>query len=440
MEFHSSVLVANNPGAILDAGATGSIIFHQTLNSGDRFTFTSYADAGIPTDAQSWNNAFLDAIKQSPCLTASANNCSLNTDGSIDTTKIGASYLAVIGSAFENGLAGAAAGFQRSWLGGAIVKLTDLRVNCSSNASCNWATGSAPTINSSGGVVGPYIWTAGSLLGQAFFQQLNNGDGTGNILGYTNWNNATSTEPNNYNLEWALQFVGSGGLWNNLMGNTGSQGGGNWPVGYVVQTNLAPSALKINANNVTFSGAVGSIKPLSTLTVTAPTINVNGGSIITTGTQNYSNGASSTNLNLGASNTELRVISQVIPNGGAGSGYTCLAANGCLTGGTLSLDNVNINYDGNLFGAGALTLRAFNDVILGPNATISATNNKLDLLIKSGDNSFNNNAAATGALNATGGAIALSAPVAAASAPTVVMSYSVAQVRRSQQLTVVALV
>ena len=83
--------------------------------------------------------------------------------------------------------------------------------------------------------------------------------------------------------------------------------------GYSYTKNLAPSPLQINANTVTFNGAVGSIKALSTLTVTAPTVNINGGAI-TTGAQVYSSGT--TNRLVAQPIQLLLILVRNIPNCG----------------------------------------------------------------------------------------------------------------------------
>jgi filamentous hemagglutinin family protein len=242
------VLIANPNGLAIDT-AGGAVNFESTVDSGD--TYSLGADGSV-----TWTQAVTDA-----------------QSGTAAGTSVGDTYLATITTSLQNQIAANAAGYQPAWLGGhrPIVGGTTSQI-------WYWVTG--PLGQANGG------------LGTAFFteyytdQVFNAPDGTPINGAFTNWNNG---EPNNDGgvnttqaAETSLQFTGTNALWNDISAND------NYP--YVVQKNLAPSAMTINAGagRVTFAGLVGSNKPLASLTITGP-VTVSGGGITTTGAQTYNN-------------------------------------------------------------------------------------------------------------------------------------------------------
>ena len=133
-------------------------------------------------------------------------------------------------------------------------------------------------------------------------------------LTYTNW---ATDEPNNFGTEInglgypgenALQFTGANGNWNDLWDN-GIRPGIDFLDYYVLETTLASSPVTIIAGSgtVTFKAAVGSSKPLSSLSITAATTAINGGSVTTygsgAGNQSYSG-----NITLGSASTTLNML------------------------------------------------------------------------------------------------------------------------------------
>jgi filamentous hemagglutinin family protein len=293
---NGQILIANPDGLTIDSGG-GDVTFQGTVDSGDTYTFVN--------TSLDWDDALV-AAKGSTAGGAA----------------VGDTYLATITSSLENTIASNAADFQPAWLGGHRPI-----VNGTTSQTWYWVTG--PEGLENGG------------KGLAFFTQNFTG-GSGVPIGnaFTNFNPG---EPNNFggtdttqNSESTLQFIGTNALWNDLP-ETG------FPLPSLVETNLAPSALAVNAaaGHVSFNGAVGSNKPLAALTVTGPTA-INGGGVTTTGAQTYH-----TPVTLGAPGTVLAV-----------------------TAGDLNIGQ-NISYPG--ASAGSLTLQASGSVIVAPNVAIAAT-------------------------------------------------------------------
>ena len=153
---------------------------------------------------------------------------------------------------------------------------------------------------------GTWKWVTGPDPGIIFWRSDQNSIGASGYVGYNgsyvNWNEG---EPNNSgNEEDALQIRNNtDGKWNDL--STTSQ-----TLAAVVETELSPSALMINAGEgtVTFNGPVGTGKPLKSLNVTAAKTAINGGGIITDsesagGGQSYSG-----NISLGSAGTTLSML------------------------------------------------------------------------------------------------------------------------------------
>ena len=194
----------------------------------------------------------------------------LQAQAQVDADNNANTYLATITSRLENSIAALSVSYNSAWLG----------ARRESN--------------------GFWRWEQGPEAGQG--------------LTYTNW---AANEPNNYGLETnglgypgenALQFTGANGNWNDLWDN-GIRVGIDFLNYYVRETTLAASPVTINAGSgtVTFKAAVGSSKPLSSLSITAATTAINGGSVTTNGSgagsQSYSG-----NITLGSASTTLNML------------------------------------------------------------------------------------------------------------------------------------
>ena len=156
-------------------------------------------------------------------------------------------YLVTITSSLENMLATAAAleggAYRGAWIG--IYRDKD---NASQPYAWKFAAGSPE---------------AGRVLGiQGNANGTSGGSGVTAASGY--YQNFGTGEPNGGGTggEYAGQFFGVQALWNDLSGGTGYSQNMSWDysvMGYVMEKNLNPSRLTINAGgNVTMSGAVGS--------------------------------------------------------------------------------------------------------------------------------------------------------------------------------------
>ncbi|MCC7005564.1 MAG: filamentous hemagglutinin N-terminal domain-containing protein [Ottowia sp.] len=320
-----ALLIANTRGFNIDTtvanGHAGAVTFNGTVDSGNQFSYVA--------GTVNWLQAHLGAQGYG-CTLVNPGGCA----ASQHPNAIGASYLATINSAFENSLAGlstcSATGtgcFSSAWLGGSRLTADLLTTTYDpvthqyyfSNAAMKAALGCAaasttcsPTLTSApnGLPIATWQWVSGPLSlanngkGTVFYNTTTN-SATGPVNGvYTNWNSSTvgTGEPNNAGNEYALQFTGSNGVWNDL--NPSSSGSA---TGYIVETNLAHSVLTINAGTganagvVTFNGLVGNAHPLASLNVTGQ-IAMQGGGVTTDSLQVYAG-----DMNLGANqNTILK--------------------------------------------------------------------------------------------------------------------------------------
>ena len=277
VNVQGQMIIADTNGFTINTNG-GNVSFAGLLDSGNTYAFVS--DSGV-----SWTSA----------LTAAEGA----TDGGAD---VGATYLATPNTRLDNAVAGYVADYQPSWLGGERV------TGVGTDAVWRWVTGPLGQEDT---------------YGLEFFTQngsdSTNGNGGTAINGaYTNWN---SGEPNNSggsnlsaggSAEYVMEFVNNNGVWNDL--SPTNDGG---IAGYVQETNLANSSLTVNAGSgtVTFSGAVGSNKPLASLIATGSSIAINGGSVTTSGTQTYNDpvtlGSSSTTLTQTNASTDFTLTSSM---------------------------------------------------------------------------------------------------------------------------------
>ncbi|GAB6852714.1 hypothetical protein JCM10599A_65180 [Paraburkholderia kururiensis] len=292
LTFNNDILIANTAGLSIDTitgapnGRGGGVTFNGKIDSGDTYSYVS-----TPT---TWTNA--QKLAQGTTAGEGA---------------VGDSYLATPLSQLQNLIAGRAAGFTESWLGGSAFV-----------SGVNWQ------------------WVGGRAKGRVFNTTRS---GPNPAPGsYVNWAASPIVQPDDSGgVEGVLQFIGLQGQWNDLP--PGSQ------LPYVVQTNLAASPLRVNAGqgNIIFNGAVGSLNPLASLTVTGPTA-INGGQITTEHEQVY-------HSPVALGNTKSTLLES--------------------TKSTLQLDSP-ISYAG--ANSSTLDVRAAQDVILSPGATITSSNGALN--------------------------------------------------------------
>lgn len=203
---------------------------------------------------------------------------------------------------------------------------------------------------------GTWKWVTGPESGTIFWQSGTNNTG---IKGYTGYNNSfvnwNTGEPNDSGNEDALQISNnSDGYWNDLP--TGSS-----TLASVVETELSPSSLTINAGEgtVTFGGPVGAGKPLRNLLVTAANTAINGGIIITDSEAQAGGQTFSGNLTLGSASTTLNMLDTP-------SDFV-LAANKSISNAT--------NADA------SLTIKTTSNIILDTKSSITSSAGKLNTLL-----------------------------------------------------------
>jgi filamentous hemagglutinin family protein len=252
---NGEMLIANTAGLSIQTGG-GNVTFAGLINAANSYQYVA--------GSVQWNSAF--AAAKSGAGSA-----------------IGDTYLATITSRLESAVASRINNYNGAWLGG-HRGVTD-GTTASYDQYWRWVTGPEGLANAGAGTI--------------FYTQTGNGSGTVATGLYANWSGG---EPNNCNAsvcgnttyigfstgETALQFDGNNGTWNDKPDGIGrSAGDSNF--GYTKETNLAASPLTINAGSgtVTFGGAIGQLKALSSLSVTAGAVIINGGGATTEGAQTY---------------------------------------------------------------------------------------------------------------------------------------------------------
>jgi filamentous hemagglutinin family protein len=302
--FQGQVLIGNTNGLSIATGG-GAVTFQSMIDSGNGYAYVS-----TPRD---WT---------------SARSAAASGTGAA----VGDRYLATVTSPLEMSRVAAIAGYQQAWLGG-----NDAGVE----GTWRWVTGPEGLENGGAGrifLLGNRGWL-GPLTGY-----------NGYAGAYVNWN---SGEPNDYNGgEDALQMgFGAAAQWNDLP-ITGVQ------LGYVVETNLGPSPLTIDAGagTVTFNGNVGANKAIGRLNI---------------------NGTGAVALNANTINVQGNVYTTVGGNIDVGAGYspTIYADDGSIT--------LNRNVVKNAGGDASLTLRADGDVALTSGARILSNVGRLNVTLNS---------------------------------------------------------
>ena len=292
--FYGQLIVANAGGFNLNS-ANGNVTFAGLVDSGDTYAYVGSA-------AISWTAA----------LSAAKSGLGANT---------GDTYLATITSRLENSVAGASASYRASWLGAERV------TGIGTDAVWRWVAGPEGLQNGGQGL---------KFFTQNGTQTTNGSGGAAIGSAYTNWN---SGEPNNSggsglsagaSSEYVMQFVGNQGQWNDLSPASTSV------LGYITETNLAPSSLNVSAGTgaVTFASAIGSNKPLSTLSVSATTIALpSPATVNTTGAQTFTG-----QVTVGGTNVNVLTVSadNLVTTYGSGRPALTTSYSGFVNGNTVA--------------------------------------------------------------------------------------------------------
>ena len=237
------------------------------------------------------------------------------------------SYLATITSKMELAAAMAVVPAAGAWLGGSDKE---------TEGTWEWVTGPE---------AGTIFWTTALSTGiKGYF---------GTNGSFVNWN---TSEPNNsQDIEDALRIRNNtDGYWNDSPTTSST-------LASVVETQLSPSPLTISTGTgtVTFGGPLGKGKPLKSLSVTAASTAINGGTVVTnsgsvSGGQSYSG-----NITLGSAITTLTMLDTP-------ADFT-LHSGKTLTNAT--------NADA------SLTIKTTAGIVLGANSGISSATGKLNTIL-----------------------------------------------------------
>ena len=244
VDVFGETIVSNAAGLTIDS-AGGNIRFRGLLNSGNQYTWVDKTG----DTAHDWDWARADA-----------------KNGTAGGASLGDSYLVTITSRLENAIAGLTAGYRGAWIGA-------YRPSYSSGA---------------------WVWANGPESGKQFFTQTTNGSGGTTASGY--YSNFGSGEPNGCmsaaTCEGVGQFFGTAGQWNDLARTTqfsSTQASIYAVLGYVRETNLAPSPITISSGSgtVTFDGNVGASKALASVNISGTGTATLPAVVTTKGTQTY---------------------------------------------------------------------------------------------------------------------------------------------------------
>jgi fibronectin-binding autotransporter adhesin len=336
---NGALTMAFNANSGSSSGTGGTIVKNNLTTNGGNISFTGVGTIFSGSSAQTLATSNGNITFGGEILLANTNGVTFNTgNGNVSVTGIvnsgntytydsttrtwtaartaainAGGYLANVTTALEQSAINAVAGTNQYWLGG-----SDL------------------------GTEGTWKWMDGPEADTTFWVSGTNSTGATGYNGYNgayvNWN---SGEPNDSgSAEDYLQGgFNNAGLWNDL-GTSSS-------LGSVVETNLAASPLTITAGTgtVTLTGAVGTMKALNALNITASTIAINGGSVTTEGLQTYAG-----DVTIGATT----VLSQTNAN----TNFT-LAANKSIT------KTAN--------GTTTLTIKTTQDIIFASGSRIGST-------------------------------------------------------------------
>ncbi|MGN6530108.1 MAG: two-partner secretion domain-containing protein, partial [Burkholderiaceae bacterium] len=319
---NGEMLIANPSGLEIDT-AGGNVAFGGLVNSGDGY-----------------------ALVNTPVTWAQAFNLAKSGTGADP----GDTYLATITSRLENAVASRTANYAGAWLGGHRGP-TD-GTTASVDDQWRWVTGPEGLANGGTGTV--FYTVASGSTAAGLYSNWAPGEPNNTLPGYPG-----SPVPTSLNGESALQFSGSAGQWNDLADGIGRVDGN--PQAYLVETRLANSPLTINAGtgSVSFANAVGGLKPLASLSVTAAQASV-GGAVATSGAQVWATPVSGTGLTLTGS--AITLDGAVTATGGAT--ITSTAGNVTLAAGLASDGDVAVTAaGGGLTGAGGIALTGATGVL-----------------------------------------------------------------------------
>ncbi|MCI5053551.1 MAG: autotransporter-associated beta strand repeat-containing protein [Pelagibacteraceae bacterium] len=284
IDIKGQVLISNTSSSgVTISSSNGSVTVGGSIDSANTYRFVDDSEITATSSSTEWLNASADAVLKG-------------------------GYLVSITSRIENQLAAAATISGGSYRGAWIGAWRDKDNTKSGGATYWYYDDNSPEANT------------------AFLNQ-----GTGPIN--SAYNNFGTGEPNGTGTggEWAGQFFGDQANWNDLVGTRDySQDMGSVynVMGYVMETNVNPTKLTINAGtgDVTLSGAVGSNKVLSDFTITGAQV---------TGSSVALNNSTDLNITNSGTSSLTGVISgtsvDLIKNG---SGVLTLSGNNTYTGST----------------------------------------------------------------------------------------------------------